>query len=95
MRKQVTLLSGLALLAGTAFAQQNIPTRQAKPSKFTASNGIENKKNEGVLKAGGDLLWEDDFSGVNPWTISTAGQGTFIIGNNSHAQMVRDWKSVV
>lgn len=88
MRKQVTLLSGLALLAGTAFAQQNIPTRQAKPSKFTASNGIENKKNEGVLKAGGDLLWEDDFSGVNPWTISTAGQGTFIIGNNSHAQMV-------
>lgn len=88
MRKQVTLLSGLALLAGTAFAQQNIPVRQAKPSNLANSNGIESKKNEGVLKAGGDLLWSDDFSGANPWTIATSGQGTFIIGNNSHAQMV-------
>ncbi len=88
MRKQVTLLSGLALLAGTAFAQQNIPTLQAKPSKFAVSKGIENKKNEGVLKAEGDPIWSDDFSGANPWTIGTTGQGTFIIGNNSHAQMV-------
>lgn len=87
MRKQVTLLSGLALLAGTAFAQQNIPTRQAKLSKFAVSNGIENKKNEGVLKAGGDPVWSDDFSGANPWTVGTSGQGTFILGNNSHPQI--------
>ena len=87
MRKQVTLLSGLALLAGTAFAQQNIPTKQARPSKITASTGIENKKNEGVLKAGGDLLWSDPFDGTHVWTVGTSGQGTFILGNNSHPQI--------
>jgi len=87
MRKQVTLLSGLALLAGTAFAQQNIPTKQARPSKFTASTGIENKKNEGVLRAGGDLIWSDPFDGTHVWTVGTSGQGTFILGNNSHAQI--------
>ncbi|ASS50756.1 MAG: hypothetical protein A3D31_14465 [Candidatus Fluviicola riflensis] len=87
MRKQVTLLSGLALLAGTAFAQQNIPTKQAKLSKIAVSKGIENKKNEGVLKAGGDLLWSDPFDGTHVWTVGTGGQGTFILGDNSHAQI--------
>jgi hypothetical protein len=87
MRKQVTLLSGLALLAGTAFGQQNVPAMKAKSSKIAVSNGIENKKNEGVLKAGGDLIWSDDFSGTNPWTVGTSGQGTFILGDNTHPQI--------
>lgn len=89
MRKQVTLLSGLLLVAGASVAQvSNVPARKQKSATIKPSNGIESKKPVGTLKADGDLLMSDDFSVPGNWTIGTTGQGTFIIGNNSHAQMV-------
>lgn len=89
MRKQVTILSGLVLLAGTSFAQQqiNVPARKAKLSTITPFNGIESKKPAGVEKADGDIVWQDDFSGTAAWTIATSGQGTFVIGNNTNTQI--------
>lgn len=89
MRKQVTLLSGLLLVAGASVAQvSNVPARKQKSATIKPSNGIESKKPVGTLKADGDLIMSDDFSVPGNWTIGTTGQGTFIIGNNSHAQMV-------
>lgn len=89
MRKQVTLLSGLLLVAGASVAQvSNVPARKQKSATIKPSNGIESKKPVGTLKADGDLIMSDDFSVPGNWTIATSGQGTFIIGNNSHAQMV-------
>ncbi len=89
MRKQVTILSGLVLLAGTSFAQQqlNIPVQKAKPANFTPSTGIESNKPQGVEKADGDLIWADPFDGTHVWTVGTSGQGTFILGNNSHPEV--------
>jgi len=89
MRKQVTILSGLVLLAGTSFAQQqlNIPVQKAKPANFTPSTGIESNKPHGVEKIDGDIVWQDAFDGTHVWTVGTSGQGTFILGNNSHIQV--------
>lgn len=88
MRKQVTLLSGLLLFAGASFAQvNNVPARKLKPATLKLSDGIESKKPVGVLKDG-ETIWSSDFSVPSDWTIGTTGQGTFIIGNNSHPQMV-------
>jgi hypothetical protein len=39
------------------------------------------------LKAGGDIIWENDFSVAQDWTIGTNGQGTFIIGTNTHPEI--------
>lgn len=88
MKKQVTILSGLLLLTGAAFAQKtiNVPVRTLPPATITPFNGIE-AKSDGVVRAGGDIVWQDDFSGAHEWAVSTSGQGTFIIGTNAHAQI--------
>jgi hypothetical protein len=66
----------------------NLPTREIQPPKASTYNGVESKKSDNVLKAGGDLIWQDDFSSVSNWTIATSGQGTFVLGDNTHAEMV-------
>lgn len=38
-------------------------------------------------KNGGDIIWSNDFSTPSSWSIGTSGQGTFIIGNNSHPEI--------
>lgn len=92
MKKHITLLSGLLIASGT-FAQvagSNIPMRKKQGVKFAQFEGLESKVNQGTLKADGDLIWEDDFSGTNPWTTGSEPngvQGTFEIGNNSSTGM--------
>jgi Secretion system C-terminal sorting domain len=67
---------------------ENIPTREMQPLHLKPSYGFESKNLDDVLKLGGDLLWQDDFSNAANWTIGTTGQGTFIIGDNTHPEMV-------
>jgi hypothetical protein len=50
-------------------------------SKESVNHFVENYKN------GGDIIWQNDFSVPQDWTIGTNGQGTFIIGNSSHPEM--------
>jgi hypothetical protein len=38
-------------------------------------------------KVGGDIIWQNNFSVSQDWTIGTNGQGTFIIGNNNHPEI--------
>ena len=40
-----------------------------------------------AVKLEGDLVWDDSFDGTHVWTVGTSGQGTFILGNNSNAQV--------
>lgn len=90
MKKQVTILSGLVLLAGTSFAQQalNIPAQKAQPVHIAPYNGVVTKA-PAQTRAGGDVIFSDDFSNASNWTIGTGAgtQGTFIIGDNTHTQI--------
>jgi hypothetical protein len=87
MKKQITLLSGVLLLAGSVVAQQKaIPAsvRQQAPKKFTTEGRRANQVNNAASKAEGDIIFQDDFSNASEWTIGTSGQGTFVVGLPSH-----------
>ncbi len=86
MKKSVLSIALVALTAG-AFAQTNVnPTQKAlmHPDKEFGKNTVNNISS---VKNGGDIIWQNDFSVPQDWTIGTNGQGTFIIGNSSHPQM--------
>lgn len=86
MKKSVLSIALVALTAG-AFAQTNVnPTQKAlmHPDKEFGKN---TESNISSVKNGGDIIWQNDFSVPQDWTIGTNGQGTFIIGNSSHPQM--------
>ena len=86
MKKSVLSIALVALTAG-AFAQTNVnPTQKAlmHPDKEFGKN---TENNISSVKNGGDIIWQNDFSVPQDWTIGTNGQGTFIIGNSSHPQM--------
>jgi hypothetical protein len=93
MKKHITLLSGLLIATGT-FAQvagSNIPMRKKQGLNFAQFDGLESKVNQGTLKVDGALVWEDNFSGTNPWTMGSEPngvQGAFEIGTNSAAGML-------
>ena len=53
------------------------------PDKESGKNTVNNSS---LLKTGGDVIWQNDFSATaitNPWEITTAGQGTFEIGTST------------
>ena len=53
------------------------------PDKESGKNTVNNSS---LLKTGGDIIWQNDFSATattNPWEITTAGQGTFEIGTST------------
>jgi len=86
MKKSVLSIAIVALAAG-AFAQTAInPTQKAlmHPDKEFGKN---TENNISSIKNGGDIIWQNDFSVAQDWTIGTNGQGTFIIGTSSHPQM--------
>jgi hypothetical protein len=86
MKKSVLSIAIVALTAG-AFAQTDInPTQKAlmHPDKEFGKN---TENNISSIKNGGDIIWQNDFSVAQDWTIGTNGQGTFIIGTSSHPQM--------
>ena len=67
------------LVGNLAYSQKAVQTIQK--SKESVNHLVENYKN------GGDVIWQNDFSVPQDWTIGTNGQGTFIIGNSSHPEM--------
>ena len=50
------------------------------PDKESGKNTVNNSS---LLKAGGDVIWQNDFSVANTWEITTTGQGTWEIGTTA------------
>ena len=87
--KQTLLFTSMLVCSLQATAQiGNLPTREMQPPRASMYNGIEAKHDDELLKVGGDVIWQDDFSNQANWTIATSGQGTFVLGDNSHPEMV-------
>ena len=83
MKKQITLLSFLALTAGVGFGQANtaqLPTSKLAPKNISiATKAVSNGNANFAEKAGGDLIWGDDFSGTATWNIGGDGsQGSWV-----------------
>lgn len=75
MKKQVTLLSGLLLFAGAAIAQKNtdLPVRPAQKTLYTGK-AVETA-GDATEKAGGDVLWANNFTSMNNWESTGVGVG--------------------
>ena len=84
MKKRFTLLSAMMIATSLSFAQ-NFPTgtiAKVKPSKISEST-LTQENNVFTAKAGGDVIWDDDFSTPGIWTIGNTGtgvQGAWTIG---------------
>lgn len=83
MKKQFTLLSAAALFAtGFSFAQIAKPATVLKkmPAKFSTNKEVVSTGTN--AKAGGDIIWDSDFSVASEWTATSNGQqGEFALGN--------------
>lgn len=83
MKKQFTLLSAAALFAtGISFSQVAKPANVMKkmPTKLSTTKDIISTGEN--TKAGGDIIWDSDFSDATEWTATSNGQqGGFTIGN--------------
>lgn len=87
---KLTLLFTSAIFCSFQLMAQfeNLPTREMQPPKAEYYTGLESKQFNDILKVGGDLIWQDDFSNPANWTIATSGQGTFVLGDNTHSEMI-------
>ena len=72
-----------------AFAQKDFQSNQRlKPLLLPNHDFGKTEINQDLTqKAGGDIIWQNNFSVPQDWTIGTNGQGTFIIGNNNHPEI--------
>ena len=72
-----------------AFAQKDFQSSQRlKPLLLPNHDFGKTEMNQDLTqKAGGDIIWQNNFSVPQDWTIGTNGQGTFIIGNNNHPEI--------
>jgi hypothetical protein len=73
------ILLFVSLIAQSAFSQKAL--QSINQSKLTQLGQSVN------YKAAGDIIWEDDFSVSSNWTIGSNGQGSFVIGTNTHPEM--------
>ena len=64
-------------------AQTNANKTQNPLLLLDKESGKNTVNNSSLLKAGGDIIWQDDFSVANTWDITTTGQGAFEIGNTA------------
>ena len=64
-------------------AQKNANKTQNPLLLLDKESGKNTVNNSSLLKAGGDIIWQDDFSVANTWDITTTGQGAFEIGNTA------------
>ena len=64
-------------------AQTNANKTQNPLLLLDKESGKNTVNNSSLLKAGGDIIWQDDFSVANTWDITTTGQGSFEIGNTA------------
>jgi hypothetical protein len=72
-----------------SFAQKDFQSNQTlKPLLLPNHDFGKTEMNQDLAqKAGGDIIWQNNFSVPQDWTIETNGQGTFIIGNNNHPEI--------
>ncbi|MFY7945186.1 MAG: hypothetical protein ACOVNZ_11415, partial [Crocinitomicaceae bacterium] len=73
------ILLFVSLIAHSAFSQKAL--QSINQSKLTQLGQSVN------YKAAGDIIWEDNFSVSSNWTIGSNGQGSFVIGTNTHPEM--------
>jgi hypothetical protein len=84
------VLSLLVLTSSmVSFAQKDFQSNQTlKPLLLPNRDFGKTEINQDLTtKAGGDIIWQNNFSVPQDWTIGTNGQGTFIIGNNNHPEI--------
>ena len=84
------VLSLLVLTSSmVSFAQKDFQSNQTlKPLLLPNHDFGKTEMNQDLAqKAGGDIIWQNNFSVPQDWTIETNGQGTFIIGNNNHPEI--------
>jgi len=89
--KKLLLSAAIICFSSQIILAQTNAKKTQKPlllrDKETGKNTVNNSS---LLKTGGDILWQNDFSvtaTTNPWTSTTTGQGTFEIGNNQSVGM--------
>lgn len=90
MKRNILFGLSLTALAGTAMAQQalNIPSKSVQPAHIAPYSGEATKpQTQFQTRAGGDVIFSDSFDGTATWTVGTSGQGTFILGDNTHPQV--------
>lgn len=93
MKKQITLFTGLLLIAGAVSAQKltNLPTLPASVSLYTGK--IVSPAAVPSEKAAGDVLWQNNFSSSNNWISSASGSA--VPGNNYGWQIASAPNSVL
>jgi len=90
MKKLLLSAAIICFSSQIILAQTNAKKTQNPLLLLDKESGKNTINNSSLLKTGGDIIWENDFSATattNPWTITTEGQGTFEIGNNQSVGM--------
>lgn len=89
-------LFGLAILFATGASAQVSKNFSKNIEKSFATSAVGNKA-DGTLtaKAGGDIVWEDDFSTLTNWTIDNDGQAGATFGWNINTTESSWWTSQV
>jgi hypothetical protein len=73
--KKIYLSLTILAVTSAAFAQRAVVTKEAAPfTNFTKNNIKPAQQSNGVEKAGGVVLWSNDFSNASDWTINNDGQ---------------------
>ena len=80
MKKLLLSAAIICFSSQIILAQTNANKTQNPLLLLDKESGKNTVNNSSLLKTGGDVIWQDDFSVANTWTITTEGQGTFEIG---------------
>ena len=80
MKKLLLSAAIICFSSQIILAQTNANKTQNPLLLLDKESGKNTINNSSLLKTGGDVIWQDDFSVANTWTITTEGQGTFEIG---------------
>ena len=79
--KKLLLSAAIICFSSQIILAQTNANKTENPLLLTdKESGKNTVNNSSLLKTGGDIIWQDDFSVANTWTITTDGQGTFEIG---------------
>jgi hypothetical protein len=83
MKKLLLSAAIICFSSQIILAQTNANKTQNPLLLLDKESGKNTVNNSSLLKAGGDIIWQDDFSVANTWDITTTGQGAFEIGNTA------------
>jgi hypothetical protein len=95
MKKVYLSVLTVACLGNFSFAQKADQQSYFNQKQFTTILSEETTKPSNQLKAGGDLVWSNDFSTPTDWTIDNAGQGAGFGWNINPTQQSWFFNSVI